>query len=257
MKSERRRDESRGVRFVLLSEDGSRTTSGAESGDVQRAERQRRKGEALLWVRLDEKEYVIRDPEVLREARGLWTNVYHDHQVNADAVRELTQSLDSLKLDDLVEQSALIAQGLTDSGIVDHAQRIAQHAAEIGPMVVEQVLRALSDGGLTMSPLDAAKLDQHVHSIDTSALEQHLRALERSSDHLDQQIEHSMRELEHHLNSDLDERMKDLENHLRDLDFSHMSEFGRSVSDSARQATDEMRRLIDRAIRNGQATVVR
>jgi hypothetical protein len=260
VKSERRRDASRGVRFVLLSADGSRTTSGDESGDVRRAEQQRRNGEALLWVRIDDKEYVIRDPEVLRQARALWANVYHDPQFNADAVHELARSLDSVKLDDLVHQSTLIAQGVTESGIVDHAQLIAEqgtHAAEAGLMVAEQVLRSLSHDGLTTSALDETKLDQHLDSVDTSGLEQHLRTLERSSDHLDQQIQHSVRELEHHLKGDLDERMKDLENHLRDLDFSHMSEFGRSVSDSAKQATDEMRALVERAIRNGQASLVR
>jgi hypothetical protein len=66
-----------------------------------------------------------------------------------------------------------------------------------------------------------------------------------------------MRELEHHLKSDLGGRMKDLDRRLRDLDFSHLSEFGQTMSDSARHATDEMRALIDRAIRNGLATPVR
>jgi beta-lactamase regulating signal transducer with metallopeptidase domain len=242
-KSERRRPESGGVRFVLLSEDGSRTTSAEERGDVERAERQRRNGQALLWFRKDGREYVIRDPEVLREVRALWTNVYHHHPpFDADAVRELTQSLESLKLDDLVEQSALMAQSVTDMAIGDHAQLIteqATHAAEAGLLVAQEAL------------------DQHLHSIDTPALEEHIRALEKSTDHLDHQIEHSMRELEHHLKGDIDERMKDLDQRLRDLDFSHLSEFGRSTSDAAKQATDEMRTLIDRAIRNGQATLVR
>jgi bla regulator protein blaR1 len=260
LKSERRRHESGAVRFVLLSDDGSRTTSGEESGDVQRAERQRRNGEALLWLRIDGKEYVIRDPEVLREARALWTDVYHDPHFDADALRELAPSLDSLKLDDLVQNSALIAQTVTDSAIGDHAQLIAEQAtqaAEVGRKVADEVLRSLNRGSLTMSPLDETRLDQQLHSIDTFALEQQTRALERYGDNLDQQIEHGMRELEHHLKSDLGGRMKDLDRRLRDLDFSHLSEFGQTMSDSARHATDEMRALIDRAIRNGLATPVR
>ena len=116
-------------------------------------------------------------------------------------------------------------------------------------MVAEQVLRAVSDGGLAIA--------RDLHAIDTIALEQHARALERSTEHLDQQIEHSMRELEQHLKGDLEERVNDLDHQLRDLDFSHLSEFGRSASDAAKQATSEMHRLIDRAIRNGQATLVR
>ncbi len=64
----------------------------------------------------------------------------------------------------------------------------------------------------------------------------------------------------HHLEGDLGERMKDLDHHLRDLDFKELdrpSEFGRSVSEAARQATKQMRALIERAIRNGQASLVR
>lgn len=264
------------MRFVLLSEDGSRTSSDASDSDVERAERQRRNGEALLWFRIDDKEYVVRDPEVLREASALWTDAYHHHQhFDADAVRELTQSLESLKVDELAQQGALIAQRVTESGIADHAQLLGTQAAELGLMVAGDVLHGLSHGGLTMSDLDDARLDQRLDSIDLSALEHHMEALEKSADHLGEQIEHSMRGLEHHLNGDLDRRMKDLsasavgsgetspkrrvggDDQLRDLDFSHLSEFGRSVSDGASHATEEMRRLIDRSIRNGQATLVR
>jgi hypothetical protein len=35
------------------------------------------------------------------------------------------------------------------------------------------------------------KLDQHLPSTDASALEQHFHALEKSADHLDEQIEHA------------------------------------------------------------------
>ncbi len=261
VKSERRRHESAAVRFVLLSADGSRTTNAEESGDVERAERQRRNGEELLWFRIDGKEYVIRDPDVLREARAIWTSVYHHHpHFDADAVHGLTHSLESLKLDDLVEQSAVLAQSVADIAIVDQAHLIteqATEAAETGLMMAEEALRGLRQGGLTMSPIDEATLDQHLHSIDPPALEEHMRALERSSDHLDQQIEHGMRGFDHHLNQDLDQRMKDLDNHVRDLDFAHLGDVGRSASDAARNATEEMRALIDRAIRNGRATPVR
>ena len=263
VKSERLRDQTRDVRFVLLSEDGSRTTNNEQSGDVERAERLRRNGEALLWVRVDEKEYVIRDPEVLRKARALWTNVYHHPHFDAVAVRELTQSLESLKVDNLVEHGALMAHSVDTAMLADQAQLITEQsleAAEVGLMVAEQALRGLSEGGLTMSPLEENKLDQHLHSLDTSALEQQMQALEKSTDHLGQQIEHSMRVFEHHLKGGLEEQMKELDHHFRDFDFKafeHLGELGRSASDRGEQATEEMRALIERAIKNGEARPIR
>jgi hypothetical protein len=257
------RDSKRPVRFVLLSEDGSRTSSNADDSDVERAERQRKNREALLWFQVDDKEYVSRDPDVLREARALWTDVSHGMPLAGDALRELTDSIASLDVDGLAQQAMLLAQSVAGSGIANHAQAMAEHgsrAAEAGLMVADDALRALSHGGLTMFPFDAAKLDehlQHLHSIDMSALDQHARALEESAEHLGKQIEHDMRNLEQHLNRDLDERMKDLDDHLRDLDFDHLSDFGRSVNDAAGHASEEMRALMERAIRNGQAKVVR
>ena len=262
VKSEPLRDQTRGVRFVLLSEDGSRTTSNEQSGDVERAEQLRRNGEALLWVRVDGKEYVIRDPEVLREARALWSNVYHHPHFDAVGVRELTQSLESLKVDDLVEHGALMAHSVDTAMLADQAQLITEQsleAAEVGLMVAEQALRGLSEGGLTMSPLEESMLKQ-LHSLDTSGLEQHMQSLEKSADHLGQQIEHSMRAFEHDLKGGLEEQMKELDHHFRDFDFKafeHLGELGRSTGDTAKQATEEMRALIERAIKNGQAKPIR
>jgi bla regulator protein BlaR1 len=69
--AERRSDD---LQFVLFREDGNATMSGG-SGDVERAQRHRRPGEPLLWFRYDGREYVIRDPGVLRQAEELWAPV--------------------------------------------------------------------------------------------------------------------------------------------------------------------------------------
>jgi bla regulator protein blaR1 len=62
------------LQFVLFGEDGNSTMS-ARSGDVERAARHRRPGEPLLWFRHDGREYVVRDPGVLREVEELWEPV--------------------------------------------------------------------------------------------------------------------------------------------------------------------------------------
>jgi hypothetical protein len=112
-----------------------------------------------------------------------------------------------------------------------------------------------------MSQLDQAGLDHHLQSMDKSGLDQQLRALEKSTDHLGESIERSMRNLERNFKVDLDDQMKGLHDRLRDFDFSEfgdrMGEFGRSVGEAAKQATDDMRALIERAIANGQASAVR
>ena len=147
--------------------------------------------------------------------------------------------------------------------LADHTQLITEQsleAAEMGLEVAEQALRGLREGGLTMSPLDETRLDQHLRSLDTSALEQHVQALEKSTEHLGQQIEHSMREFEHHLTGGLEQQMKELDHHFREFDvkaFEHFGELGRSAGEAAEQATEKMRALIERAIKNGQASVIR
>ncbi len=272
VKSERRKDETGGLRFVLISEDGSRTTAGAfESEDIARAERQRRGGEALLWVRDGDKEYVIRDSEVLREARSLWSDVYRP-DFDADTLRKLTDAVGSLKVDELAQQGALMAQSVLDSGLLaDQAQLIAEQgrqAAEIGTMVAEQVLRGLVDGGLTLG-LDDAKLEQHLQSMEKLDIDRHLHSLDKLTEDIEEKVEHQVHELEHR-NGDLDRQMKELHERLSTLeapmkelaepmkDFGHrMDHFGRSVGEAARRATEEMQALIERAIASGKARPVR
>ena len=93
-----------------------------------------------------------------------------------------------------------------------------------------------------------------------SGLEQHMRTLEKSTDHLGQQIERSMREFEHHVEGGLEEQLKELDRDVHDFDvqaFAHLGGLGRSAGDTASQAAEKMRALIQRAIKNGQASPVR
>ena len=62
------------LRFVLFREDGHTSMSGA-SEDVERARRHRRGDERLLWFRSEGREYVVRDPGVLRDVDELWEPV--------------------------------------------------------------------------------------------------------------------------------------------------------------------------------------
>ena len=99
------RPNTRGLAFVMMLEDDQQTSSGS-SEDVARARRHRRNGEPLLWFRYDGREYVVRDPEVLGQARALWNDVYASG-AGVDAMSALGHTL----TDELVKHKELIEQG--------------------------------------------------------------------------------------------------------------------------------------------------
>jgi beta-lactamase regulating signal transducer with metallopeptidase domain len=59
------------LEFVLFRGDHNTMINGS-SRDIERARRHRRPGEQLLWFRHGGREYVVRDPGVLREVEELW-----------------------------------------------------------------------------------------------------------------------------------------------------------------------------------------
>jgi beta-lactamase regulating signal transducer with metallopeptidase domain len=258
-KAEPRRDDKSGLRFVLMAEDGSRTTSGAfEAEDVKRAERQRRDGEPLLWFTYDGKEYVVRDVALLRQARSLWSDV-NAEGFDHEAVRKLTDAVQSIDVGAIAEQGALIAQSIADSAMLaDHARLAAEqgrHAAEMGLMIADQTMRALAESGL--AGLDDLKLDQHLRSLDKHDLDHHLDKLSRE---IAEDVEDNVHELTHHLHENLSalhEPLKQLSGDDWKEFGDRMEHFGRSVGEAASKATEQMRELIERAIASGQARPVR
>ncbi|HEX8431613.1 MAG TPA: M56 family metallopeptidase [Longimicrobium sp.] len=63
--------QSQELSFVLLRADGNSIMEGS-TADAERARRQRRSDETLLWFRYGGREYVVRDAAVLREVEELW-----------------------------------------------------------------------------------------------------------------------------------------------------------------------------------------
>ncbi len=253
MQVESRQPGTRGLSFVLMLEDDQQTTSGSPE-DVARAERQRRNGEPLLWFRYDGREYVIRDPEVVRQARALWADVY-DSDLGPHAIAAAAQALESLKIDQLVEHGVRAAEkarlGAHLGSIVAEQGMLG---AQLGSMTAEQALHALTGAHAAMAGIDQAELARHRRAMDEAGKE----------------IKEQMRALEHRLKDDLDSQMKELHHQLRALEepmrgmaapmeeFGHqMKAFGQSIEKATRKANDEMRALVDRALASGLAQPVR
>ena len=133
---------SRGLNFVLLLEDDQRTTYGSFD-DVARAKQYQRAGEPLLWFRRDGREYVIRDPEIVRQARAVWAEVY-DSGLGLTEMAAMAQAFDS---DALVDFAAL-------------ATEQAMHAAELGAMASEQAMHALAEAHAAMPDI-SRELEKH------------------------------------------------------------------------------------------------
>ena len=225
------------LNFVLLLEDNQQTTSGS-AADVARARKHQKNGEPVLWFRADGQEYVVRDRDLIAQARALWNDVYDssfDH-------REIAAAAQALGAEALAHGLAAAEQGMK--------------GAHLGGLVADQAIRALTDAHRSMSDIDF-----------TAELENAREQLEQSLPDL----EETLRELEQRLKSDIDEQLRDLRQGLRALeeskrkkeaglsrDFEHrVNEFGARVGEAARQANEKMRALVERARSSGLAVTVR
>ena len=265
---------SRGLNFVLLLEDDPQTSYGS-SDDVARAKRYQRAGEPLLWFRRDGREYVIRDPELMRQARALWAGIY-DSGLGLREMAAMSQTLDSAAL---VDFAAL-------------ATEQAMHAAELGAMASEQARHALAEAHAAMPDISRVleqhreALEQHLQAKDAAAanekmhaLEQHRQGREQHRQSLEQQrqsmealkVDEKMRrDLEHRFKPDigvemeqLQERMRALEGPIREMsapmeELGHRMEgLGGKIEAATHEASERMRALLDRALAAGLAQTVR
>ena len=64
----------RTLNFVLFVDDDKTTMSGS-TADIGRARKHRRGSERLLWFRLDGREFVVRDPQVIDQVLNIWMPV--------------------------------------------------------------------------------------------------------------------------------------------------------------------------------------
>jgi len=245
---EDRQSKTRQLDFVLLGEDGQQTTSGSPE-DVQRAKRHRTNGEPLLWLRYDGREYVIRDRDVLRQARALWAHVYE----SGLGPEHLAAMAQAFNVEALTKRGQLAAEEGALAQLGAMAAEQGMLGAHLGKLASEQALRALADAHAAMPEIAAD-----------------LKPLRQSLDESSHEIDEKMREMEHRLKQDLDGQLQELQERIRRLEgpiremVAPMEELGRSLEGlgrtaekASREALEDMRALIERAIASGLAQTVR
>ena len=237
VRAEEKEKRSAELNFVLLLEDNQQTMSGSLA-DVARARRHQKNGEPLLWFRADGQEYVVRDRDLIAQARAFWNDVYESSLDHG----EIAAAAQALGAEALAHGLAAAEQGMK--------------SANLGGLAAEQAIRGLTDAQLSLPDIDI-KVD----------LENLRERLEQSLP----DIEEALRELEERLKSDLDDQMRDLRQGLRALeestrkketglsrDLEHrVNAFGARVGESARQANEKMRELVERARSAGLAVTVK
>ncbi|HEU4562342.1 MAG TPA: M56 family metallopeptidase [Longimicrobium sp.] len=207
--------------FVLFR--GENSTMSGERGDMERARRHRRAGERLLWFRYGGREYVVRDPGVLRQAEALWEPVSRIGE----------------------EQGRIGAQ----QGAIGHAQgQIGVRQGEIGR---EQGRIGARQGviGARFGVL-AAREAAGVSASERRQIEQEREELEAEMRRLGAEMEA------------LGQRMREVSEPLRDRGDEmtalgrEMAVLGRQMEAAVERANAGMRTLVREAIRSGTAVAV-
>jgi hypothetical protein len=258
--------------FVLLLSNKQRTVSGSDQ-DLERALRHQQNGEPLLWVRREGREYVIRDEEVLRQARTAWQD-FNDKQLGQLVSEQVSGQIEAME------------KFGHDSRLVSEA---GQLGAEIGASAVEMAMRVLEnlhideidlDGLNDLKELKQLKqlkglkdLEQikHLEELkELDGLHESMRHLHESLRDVHEQVRH---EVDHSMRAGLDrhrEQLHEATEHLRAIERpmrelaepfaemgQHLGEMGREIGEHAQRAMDEMRVVIDRAIAAGLAQPVK
>lgn len=214
-----RRDE---IRFVFLT--GEHTTMSGSTGDIERARRLRTGGEDLLWFRKDGREFVVRDPDVLREVRELWTSV---SRIGAE------QGEVGAKQGEIGARQGAIGARQGEVGAQQAAigSRQAAVAARQAELAARQARRS--------SESERTELDRNMRALDDD-----MRALDREM----QALNAKMREL----GKPMEELGKEMEVLGRE-----MEALGAKMERESEKAEAGMRRLMEKAIASGAAQPVR
>jgi bla regulator protein blaR1 len=211
------------VNFVFLMGNRQTMMSGTR-GDVERARQQQKGDEQLLWFRRDGREYVVRDPDVLRELQRIWEPVS--------------------RLGD--EQGEVGSrQGVLGTRQGEIGTRQGKLGTEQGILGSRQGELASRHGQL------AAREARKITAAERAEIERE-----------QQQLDRQMRELDREM-AVLGDKMRELEAPMRDLGDQmevlgrEMEVLGRKMEEASAKANADMRRLIDKAVAAGAAQRVR
>lgn len=217
--SPRQREE---LRFVFLSDDV--TNMSGNRGDVERARGLRQRGETILWFMRDGKEYVVRDPDVLKQTHAIWEPV---SRIGAEQGRIGAQQ------GELGAHQGRI--GARQGRIGAEQGAIGARQAEIGARQAELAAREVRQ------PSERERAE--------------LRAERRTLEERMQGLEREMAALGERMNAE-GKPMAKLGAEMEVLG-EEMSALGKKMEEASRKAEAGMRTLMERAISNGTAQQVK
>jgi flagellar motility protein MotE (MotC chaperone) len=236
-KQEKQEKQERRLNFVMFLDEDTTTMSG-DIQDIKRAKRFKRPGERMLWFRQADREYVVRDPEMLRQIEAIWRPV--------SEIGERQGTIGAKQGELGARQGALGAEqgeiGARQAAIGAVQGRIGERQAEVGAR--QAALAEREARQQTAAQRDAIEQARR-------ALEQQMRELDREIAQLDVK----MRELEKPMD-DLGQQMDALGRQM-DVLGREMDVLGRQMDEAVREAEAAMREILDRAVATGAAELVR
>jgi hypothetical protein len=227
----------------------------------------------MLWVRREGREYVIRDEDVLRQARAAWQD-FNGKQLGQLVSEQVSGQIEAME------------KFGHDSRLVSEA---GQLGAQIGASAVEMAMRVLENLNIDEIDLDGLNdlkelkqlkqlkglkdLEQLKHLEDLKELDGLHESMRRLHEELRDVHEQVRHEVDHSMREGLDrhrEQLQEAKEHLRAIERpmrelaepfaemgKHLGEMGREIGEHAQRAMDEMRIVIDRAIAAGLAQPVK
>ncbi len=220
-------EERRDFEWVMLKGDGDASISGSHDGAV-RARRLQRKGEPLLWVRLDGREYVIRDAQTIAEAHAAFEDVEVLGQ-RMGAIGGEQGKLGALQGEAGARQAAVGAQ------MAAIGTKMAHVGEKQAALAAEQAARALADG--------SSRREQQGKRPNDRALDEQMKALGEQMDALRRQMDELAKPME-----DIGRQMEPLSAQLEAM--------GKEIEQKVAEAEVRVRDLAKRAIDRGTAEAV-
>jgi len=213
---------SKRVNYVLFMDEDSTMMSGS-SADRSRAASLRKGKEQLLWFRRDGREYVVRDPAVLREVE--------------ETFRPLRQ---------IGEEQAKV--GAKQAGIGQRQAEIGEQQAAIGQKQAEIGAKQAQIGSRQAA---FAARQAASERVDRAELDKERRQLELDMRQLEQEMQALSGEM-HAFNKPMDDLNEDMNALSED-----MNALSRKMEEASAKAEAQMDALLHRAISSGAATEVK
>ena len=213
------------LNFVMFFGDNRTTMSGSVPGDINRAKAFKRAGEPMLWFRMSGREYVVRDPEVLRDVEKAWEG---PNQIGS-------------------EQGDV---GARQGRIGAKQGEIGARQGEVG---AEQAVIGSKQG--TIGERQGRLAARESARSRTEAQQQEIDRERRSLDDEMKELDREMRKLDDRMR-DLDAPMRELDEQMKVLD-KEMSGLDRRMEEAMKRTEAMMQDILRRAISSGAAQPVK